>query len=176
MYIFRCSPFKGPRSLCCQQTSQVKYQSWQSQEWNPADSLGPTFHPVRSGNVHVWIIFRLMIAPALTALSQRLTGEMKAQHWSRFENWGIQETSNFLCQADTRGDTGSKQWCFWSLMPSAAWLQLQLCCLGGASQLYRLLPSMFRVHNMQERVTGLKLINAEAPQEFYPGNFYCYLW
>lgn len=32
-------------------------------------SLGPTFHPIRSGNVHVWIIFRLMIVPALTALS-----------------------------------------------------------------------------------------------------------
>lgn len=32
-------------------------------------SLGPTFHSVRSGNVHVRIMFRLMVVPALTALS-----------------------------------------------------------------------------------------------------------
>lgn len=43
-------------------------------------SLGPTFHPVRSGNVHVWIIFRLMIVPALTALSPET-------------NWGNEDTS-----------------------------------------------------------------------------------
>lgn len=30
------------------------------------------------------------------------------------------------------------------------------------SQLYRPLPSMLRVHNMQERIMGLMLINAEA--------------
>lgn len=99
--------------------------------------LGPTFHPIMSE-----------LSP------QRLMGDnMKTRVWSRFEDQASKTPPN-PCDClipEMKLETSSDA-------PAAQCPQqqgyLQLGCLGGTNQLCRLLPSVLRARNQQDRVMG----------------------